>query len=75
GRRIPAVCRPGLGIKIMSERIIEVSGCACRIQVYQAARNLWIAVGEYLGEHLRTRGSSPARAASAWRKAAEFRLV
>jgi hypothetical protein len=41
----------------MSERIIEVSGCACRIQVYQAARNIWIAVGEYLGEHLRTRGS------------------
>jgi hypothetical protein len=45
------------------------------IQVYKLAKNVWIAVGEHLGEHLRTRGSSAAKAVSAWRNAAEFRIV
>ncbi|HVI12270.1 MAG TPA: hypothetical protein VM822_05310 [Pseudolabrys sp.] len=59
----------------MSEHMIDVCGCACKIQVYRVAKNTWIAAGEYLGEHLRTRGSSAARATLAWRKAAEFRLA
>jgi len=63
------------GSKFMSEHTIDVCGCAYRIQVYRVAKNIWIAAGEYLGEHLRTRGSSAARATSAWRKAAEFRLA
>jgi RNase P/RNase MRP subunit p30 len=59
----------------MSERMVEVCGCMFNIQVYKLAKNFWIAVGEHLGEHLRTRGSSAAKAVSAWRNAAEFRIV
>jgi len=63
------------GSEFMSEHMIDVCGSACKIQVYRVAKNIWIAAGEYLGEHLRTRGSSAARATLAWRKAAEFRLA
>jgi len=55
--------------------MIDVCGSACKIQVYRVAKNIWVAAGVYLGEHLRTRGSSAARATLAWRKAAEFRLA
>jgi hypothetical protein len=57
----------------MPERVIDVGGQACRIQVYRLARSIWVAVGEYLGEQLRTRGNSAGNAAIAWRRAAEFR--
>ncbi len=57
----------------MSERTIVVGGQACTIQVYRFARRIWIAVGEYLGEQLRTRGDNAEQAAKAWRRAAEFK--
>jgi hypothetical protein len=57
----------------MSERTIDVGGQACTIQVYRFAKKIWIAVGEYLGEQLRTRGDNAAQAAMAWRRAAEFK--
>ena len=59
----------------MSEHMIDVCGSASKIQVYRVAKNIWIGAGVYLGEHLRTRGSSATRATLAWRKAAEFRLA
>jgi hypothetical protein len=57
----------------MSERIIDVGGHACTIHVYRFAKRIWIAVGEYLGEQLRTRGENAEQAAMAWRRAAEFK--
>jgi hypothetical protein len=57
----------------MSERTIDVGGQTCTIQVYRFARSIWIAVGDYLGEQLRTRGSNAEQAARAWRRAAEFK--
>ena len=59
----------------MSEHMIDVCSCACKIQAYRLAKNIWMAAGEYLGEHLRTRDSSAARATLAWRKAAEFNYL
>jgi hypothetical protein len=57
----------------MSERKIDISGQTYTIQVNRFAKKIWIAVGEYLNEQLRTRGSNAEEAAAAWRKAAEFR--
>ena len=55
----------------MPERTIDVRGQAYEIQVYCLAKKFWIAAGEYLGEQLRTRGSTAQKAVMAWRKAAE----
>ena len=57
----------------MPERTIDVGGQACTIQVYRFAKRIWIAVGVYLGEQLRTRGDNAEQAATAWRRAAEFK--
>ena len=57
----------------MAERKIDVEGQTYTIQVYRFAQSIWIAVGEYLGEQLRTRGANAEQAAKAWRRAAEFR--
>ena len=61
-----------LGINHMPERTIDVCGEACKIQVYCLAKRFWVAVGEYLGEQLRTRGSTSGKAVIAWRRAAEW---
>jgi hypothetical protein len=55
----------------MPERLIDVCGQAHKIQVYYLAKRFWVAVGEYLGEQLRTRGSTSGKAIMAWRRAAE----
>ena len=55
----------------MPERTIDICGRAYEIQVYCLAKRFWVAVGEYLGEQLRTRGSTAGKAVTAWRKAAE----
>jgi hypothetical protein len=56
----------------MSEHTIHVCGESHTIQVYCLAKRFWVAVGEYLGEQLKTRGSTAGKAALAWRKAAEL---
>ena len=55
----------------MPGRTIDVRGQAYEIQVYCAGKRFWIAAGEYLGEQLRTQGSTAQKAVMAWRKAAE----
>jgi len=55
----------------MPERTIDIGGKAYVIQVYCLAERFWIAAGGYLGEQLRTRGSTAQKAVMAWRKAAE----
>jgi len=55
----------------MQQHSIDVSGQYCAVHVYQFAKNVWIADGEFLGDQLRARGSTARKAVSAWRKAAE----
>ena len=57
----------------MSEQTIDISGQRFIIQVYPMAKAIWIAVGEHLGEQLRTRGQTATQAVMAWRRAAEFK--
>jgi hypothetical protein len=56
----------------MPEPTIDVAGQAYEIQVYRLAEGFWLAIGDYLGEQLRTRGSTARKAVMAWRKAAEL---
>jgi hypothetical protein len=59
----------------MPGRTIDVRGQAYEIQVYCAGKRFWIAAGEYLGEQLRTQGSTAQKAVMAWRKAAEVHAL
>ena len=45
----------------------------CEISVYQKSKTVWIAVGEYMGKRIETKGSSPSAAAAHWREAARYR--
>ena len=51
-------------------RTVDVSRQHYAVQVYQYANRVWIADGEFLGDQLRTRGSTAKKAVRAWRKAA-----
>ena len=54
----------------MTQRSVDVFGQRYALNVYQHADNLWIAVGEFLGQQLRTVGRTAQKAARAWKKAA-----
>jgi hypothetical protein len=43
------------------------------ITVYQKSKVVWIAVGEYMGERLETKGNSEGTALERWREAARYK--
>jgi len=43
------------------------------ISVYQKSKTVWIAVGEYMGGRIETKGSSQSAAAAHWREAARYK--
>jgi len=51
----------------MPERIIHIPGQRCAVEVRQMGKTIWIAVGEYWGEQIRTRGTTERKALKAWR--------
>jgi hypothetical protein len=51
----------------MPERIIYIPGQRCTVEVRQMGKTLWIVVGEYWGEQIRTRGTTERKALKAWR--------
>ena len=57
----------------MRERSVDICGQRCTVQVYPMGKTVWLAVGEYVGQRVRTRGATPIKAAKAWRKAAELK--
>lgn len=59
----------------MPELSIDIHGQRCTIQVYLMAKTVWLAVGEYIGERVRTRGTTALNAVEAWRKAAELKAL
>jgi acyl-[acyl carrier protein]--UDP-N-acetylglucosamine O-acyltransferase len=54
----------------MGQHTVEISRQHHAVRVYQVAKNVWIADGEFLSAHLRVRGSTAGNALRAWRKAA-----
>ena len=43
------------------------------ITVYQKSKTVWVAVGEYMGGRVETKGSSASAAAKHWQDAARYR--
>ena len=43
------------------------------ISAYQKSKSVWIAVGEYMGERLETKGPSESAAVKHWREAARYK--
>jgi hypothetical protein len=43
------------------------------ITVYQKSKSVWVAVGDYKGERLETKGSSESAAAKHWQDAARYK--
>jgi hypothetical protein len=43
------------------------------ITVYQKSKAVWIAVGEYLGQEIRTKAQTRGAAISGWREAARYK--
>ena len=54
---------------VMSERIIDIPGQRCTVEVHQLGKAYWVAVGEYWDEKIRTRGTTERKALKAWRRA------
>jgi hypothetical protein len=50
---------------------VEVCGEALGIQIYRISKTVWVATGEYLGERIEVRDTSPTAAAIGWRQTAE----
>lgn len=44
-----------------------------KVTVHQNSKSVWVAVGEYMGETLETKGRSQSQALSAWREAARYK--
>ena len=57
----------------MSFEVVKVWDKSYDIGVFQKSQTVWIAVGEYMGERLEVKGSSPASAAAHWSEAARYR--
>jgi hypothetical protein len=71
----PAIARSEIVRWSIAPRIIktdvEVCGEALGIQIYRISKTVWVATGEYLGERIEVRDTSPAAAAIGWRQTAE----
>jgi len=45
----------------------------CSVTVYQKSKSVWIAVGDYTGERIESKGGSAGSALTAWKSAATYR--
>jgi hypothetical protein len=55
------------------ERTVQVWDHPHVISVYQKSKSVWIAVGDYMGQRVETKGSSLTSAAKHWTDAARYR--
>jgi hypothetical protein len=55
------------------EQTVRVWGKSYTITVFQKHKTVWIAVGEYMGEHIEGKGSSAGSAIRAWVDAASYK--
>jgi hypothetical protein len=57
----------------VTKMIVRVWDRAHEITVYQKSKSAWMAVGEYMGQPIETKGSSASSAAKHWQDAARYR--
>ena len=55
------------------ERTINVWGKPCQVNVHQKSKSVWIAVGDYMGARVETKGRSANAALGLWADAASYR--
>ena len=67
--------RSSLGVKMAKQHDVNVWGKPHTVTVSQRSKSVWIAVGEYNGQHIETKGVSEASALKRWREAAESGAV
>ena len=53
--------------------VVEVWETDFEITVYQKSKAVWIAVGQYKGKRLQTKGPTRQSAVARWREAARYR--
>ena len=56
----------------MKQRV-EVWGKPYEISVTQRSKSVWVASGEYMGDHIQTTDRSPTSAAKRWQEAARYK--
>jgi hypothetical protein len=57
----------------MSTMTVKVWDKDYEITVYKKSKSVWIAVGDYMGESIESKGSSESSAAAHWREAARYK--
>ena len=55
------------------KRTVAVWDKPHQVTVSQKSKNVWVAVGDHMGERLEVKGRTEARAVGSWRDAAEYR--
>jgi hypothetical protein len=55
------------------EHTVIVWGASVPVTVAQRSKSVWVAVGEYMGQHLEVKSSSEGSALKLWRSTAEYR--
>jgi hypothetical protein len=55
---------------ISSKLPVKVWGTTQEVDVYQKSKAVWIAVGEYMGQHIEAKGRTQMQAVTSWRKVA-----
>jgi hypothetical protein len=56
-----------------TQRKVSVWGKPHIVSVHQKSKSVWVAVGDYLGERIETKGSSEGAAVKRWREAAQYK--
>ena len=57
----------------MTKMTVKVWDKPFKITVYQKSKTVWIAVDDYMGQTIETKGSSQSSAATHWRDAARYK--
>lgn len=55
------------------EKQVSVWGKIHTITVHHTSKTVWVAIGDYMGERIETKGSSLTSAAAAWVDAARYK--
>jgi len=55
------------------DRTVEVWGTRYPVSVDQRSKSVWVAVGDYMGERIETKGKSESTALKRWGEAARYR--
>jgi hypothetical protein len=56
-----------------TQRTVNVWDKPYTVSVDRKSKSVWVAVGDYMGERIETKGSSEGAAVKRWREAAQYK--